>query len=89
MIDTLKMSYPLAHPSMLRRQWFRLLETTPGVPSAFVCGYGRVVNDEAEAQKALRAAGIANIDRVLSYDNICNKTAEEIAKELTENGGAE
>ena len=88
MIDTLKMSYPLAHPSMLRRQWFRLMETTPGVPSSYVDGYGRVVNNEVEAQKALRAAGITNIDRVLSYGNIDHKTAEEIAKELTENGGA-
>ena len=87
-IDTLKMSYPLAHPSMLRRQWFRLMETTPGVPSAYVGGYGRVVNNETEAQKALRAAGINNIDRVLSYGDICRKSAEKIAKELTENEGA-
>lgn len=83
MIDTLKMSYPLAHPSMLRRQWFRLLETTPDVPTAFVHGYGRPVYDEQEAQKALRAAGISNIDRILSYANITGKSAEDIAKELT------
>ena len=88
MIDTLKMSYPLAHPSMLRRQWFRLLETTPGVPTAYVSGYGRPVTSENEAQKVLQAAGVRNVDRVLGYENIKHKTAEAIAKELTEGEGA-
>lgn len=35
-----KMSFPLAHTSMLRRLYFRWIEVYPGVPSDFRYGYG-------------------------------------------------
>lgn len=38
-----KLSFPLVHPSMLRRLFFRFIETYPGVPSSFVWGYGRPI----------------------------------------------
>lgn len=83
-LDTLKMSYPLAHPSMLRRHWFRLLETTEGVPASYTCGYGRVIDSEQEAMRVLKAANINNIQRVLCFSDIEGCTAEEIAKMLVE-----
>ena len=83
-LDTLKMSYPLAHPSMLRRHWFRLLETTEGVPERYTDGYGRVIDTEAEAQRVLKAANINNIQRVLCFSDIEDHTAEEIEKMLVE-----
>lgn len=35
-----KLSFPLVHPSMLRRLSFRFTEVYPGVPSIYVKGYG-------------------------------------------------
>lgn len=35
-----KMSFPLVHPSMLRRLFFRFVETYPNVPRSFRHGYG-------------------------------------------------
>lgn len=83
-MDTLKMSYPLAHPSMLRRQWFRLLETTEGVPSEYVYGYGRAIDNERRCTKTLEGAGVTNIQRALCFDEVEHKTPQEIAKMLTE-----
>lgn len=83
-MDTLKMSYPLAHPSMLRRQWFRLLETTEGVPENFVCGYGAIVKDELSCMKILKNAGVNNIQRSLCFSEVDGKTPREIAKMLVE-----
>lgn len=85
-MDTLKMSYPLAHPSMLRRQWFRLLETTPGVPDQYVSGYGTVIKTEREALDVLKQAKIQHINRCLCYSEIAGRTADEIAEMIT--GGA-
>lgn len=82
-IDTLKMSYPLAHPSMLRRHAFKLLETTPDVSSGFVNNYGMPINSEKESMDILEAAGVNNIQRVLSFGTICGKNAEDIAKMIT------
>lgn len=39
-LDTLKLCFPLAHPSMLRRIGFRFLETVPGMTENFTMGYG-------------------------------------------------
>lgn len=83
-MDTLKMSYPLAHPSMLRRQWFRLLETTEGVPSSYVDGYGAPITSERRCMQTLKNAGVNNIQRALCYSEVEYKTPEEIAKMLVE-----
>lgn len=82
-LNVLKMAYPLAHPSMLRRQWFRLLETTPNVPDSFTGGYGRTIRTEAEALSVLKQSGVTNIQRCLCYYEIEGKTADEIAKMIT------
>lgn len=39
-----KLSFPLVHPSMLRRLFFRFIETYPGVPNSFERGYGRPIS---------------------------------------------
>lgn len=83
-MDTLKMAYPLAHPSMLRRQWFRLLETTEGVPSSYVFGYGSVIDNEKRCMETLKNAGVNNIQRALCFSEVEYKTPEEIATMLME-----
>lgn len=83
-MDTLKMAYPIAHPSMLRRQWFKLLETTEGVPSSYTCGYGQVIDNEKRCMETLKNAGVNNIQRALCFYDVEYKSAEEIAKMLVE-----
>lgn len=41
-----KLSFPLVHPSMLRRLFFRFVETYPNVPRSFRGGYGRPMGPE-------------------------------------------
>lgn len=49
-LDTLKLCFPLAHPSMLRRIGFKFLETVPGMTQDFTMGYGRSLDtDESTA----------------------------------------
>lgn len=38
-----KLSFPLVHPSMLRRLFFRFIEVHPGIPRNFIPGYGRPI----------------------------------------------
>lgn len=84
-MDTLKMAYPIAHPSMLRRHWFRLLETTENVPKSYVDGYGTIINEEARTMETLKKAGVNNIQRVLSFRDVDGKTPQEIANMLLGN----
>lgn len=37
-----KLAFPLVHPSMFRRMYFRFTETFPTIPSSFSWGYGSV-----------------------------------------------
>lgn len=48
-----KMTFPLAHTSMLRRLYFKWLEVYPGVPSGFRGGYGYpcTINELKEVYK--------------------------------------
>ncbi len=46
-LDMLKISYPLVHPSMLRRHFFRWLETFPEMKEvAFLKNYGTVLDEK-------------------------------------------
>ena len=47
-----KLAFPLVHPSMLRRLYFRFVEVFPTIPKSFLWGYGRVPS-EAEFKKAI------------------------------------
>lgn len=44
-LNILKLSFPLVHPSMLRRLSFRFTEVHPGVPSIYVNGYGTTLSE--------------------------------------------
>lgn len=41
-----KLAFPLVHPSMLRRLFFRFIEVYPNVTNSFVCGYGRPADSD-------------------------------------------
>lgn len=40
-----KLAFPLVHPSMFRRLYFRFIEVYPTIPNSFACGYGRVPSE--------------------------------------------
>lgn len=86
-LDTLKMSYPLAHPSMLRRHGFRAVETASGVVREYAeNGYGYPITNENDSFDFLKKCHVNNIDKVLCYNSISGKTPEEIVKLITGEG---
>lgn len=71
-------AYPLAHPSFLRRHYFRWLETTttPKLSKNFARNYGIVPNDTSTIKNAL----IGKIDSpvIIRASNYLNKSLPEI-----------
>lgn len=45
-LNVSKLAFPLVHPSMLRRLFFRFIEVYPNVTNSFVCGYGRPADSD-------------------------------------------
>lgn len=41
-LNVSKLAFPLVHPAMFRRLYFRFIETYPTIPKSFRWGYGRV-----------------------------------------------
>lgn len=68
-----KLAFPLVHPAMFRRLYFRFIEVYPTMPQSFKYGYGKVPK---EAQ--FKAACGKN--EILLPTLLGGKTEEEIAK---------
>lgn len=81
-IDTLRMSYPLAHSSFLRRQCFRWEEVTENVPSCYASGYGQVPESKKQAEFFSRNG--MKFDKVLTYADIEFASVDDIIKMITE-----
>lgn len=75
--DVLKMAYPLAHPSMLRRHFFRAIEVTEDVPTQFAPTYGHALSDAKEIRRHTESV-TKNMQAVYSYYDAKGKTVEEI-----------
>ena len=82
-LNVLKTAYPLCHPSMLRRHSFRWTETTKGVSSTFVNGYGRALN---ETQEMLNACGLRGTCSFRLFD-VEGKSAEDVAQYILNGAG--
>ena len=79
--DVLKMVYPLAHPSMLRRHFFRFIEVTKNVNYDFVYTYGRPIKNKETIKEIINNR--EKFNAVLSFYDINEEmTAEEVAKEI-------
>lgn len=79
--DVLKMVYPLAHPSMLRRHFLRFVEVTENVSGDFVGTYGRPIKREETIKEIINNR--EKFNAVLSFYDINEEmTAEEVAKEI-------
>lgn len=81
-IDTLRMSYPMAHSSFLRRQCFRWEEVTENIPECYADGYGLVPESKEQAEFFSRNG--MKFDKVLTYTDIEYMSTEDIIKMITE-----
>lgn len=81
-LNVSKLAFPLVHPSMFRRLYFRFIETYPTIPKSYKYGYGRVPS-ESEFKKCcekneiilptlLRGANESEIQR-LSVDELISR----------------
>lgn len=80
-IDTLRMSYPMAHSSFLRRQCFRWEEVTENVPNCYAGSYGYVPESKEQAEFFKRNG--MKFDKVLTFGDIINMSTDEITKMIT------
>lgn len=76
-LDVLKMIYPLGHPSMMRRHFFRWLEVTK-MPAAFRHGYGQYMQNY-EVGRLANEAGI-KADRVIGYETASQNDYKALAR---------
>lgn len=81
--DTLKMAYPMAHPSMLRRHFFKVVETTEGVDNRFVSSYGAPVTDKGMLKALLKNNGVTNDkSQVIEYYEAKRLSVDEMVKSI-------
>jgi hypothetical protein len=78
-LDILKMCFPIAHPSMLRRFSFRWLETAPLLPKGFNYGYGTPIHHSSTARKEFEETYLRQNEHII-YSNDCSKSKWEIEK---------
>lgn len=83
-LNLLKICFPLAHPSMVRRIGFKFLETIPGITDErFSCGYGSTVPIE-ELRKIFQSKNTV----ILNYYTIAkemNFDTEKLIKYIEDN----
>lgn len=79
-LDTLRMSYPLAHSSFLRRQCLRWEEVTEGVPERYASGYGHVPESREQADFFKRNG--MKFDAFLAFNDVRYMKVEEIVKTI-------
>lgn len=82
-----KMVFPMAHPSMLRRIGFRVVECTPGISSHWVSGYGRVWHDGADIYAKTVSENFVVLPPYKDYRNVMNMTFEDFLNLLKERSG--
>lgn len=68
-----KLAFPLVHPSMFRRLYFRFIEVYPTIPKSFSFGYGKV--PVASDFKA-----VCGKDEILLPTLLCGSSEDEIQK---------
>lgn len=85
--NVLKMCYPMAHPSMLRRHFFRAIEVTKGVPVRFTKGYGAPVSANG-LKKILKENTGTKMDYCTGIDECRYMNAEGIAEMIMKGANA-
>ena len=78
-----KLAFPLVHPSMFRRLYFRFIEVFPTIPKGFLWGYGRVPS-EAEFKKAIgdKEIVLPTIIEAATSSDIKTTSVDELIEKL-------
>jgi len=77
-LNLLKISFPIAHPSFLRRIGFKWLETSPDIrTNGFSFGYGKALSMN-EYEYDLLCEFLGKEENLILLPNIINKSEEEI-----------
>lgn len=66
-MDRLKLVYPMVHPSMLRRHFFKYIEVCDIRNNDFRVGYGSVIDDMTTSKNIIKDCGI-KADEVYTYE---------------------
>lgn len=83
--DTLKMMYPLAHPSFNRRHKFRFIEVTKGINvKGWAYGYGTSERNDEATKDFLLKHGL-KVDQVFNYQSLRDISIETIIEKITKN----
>lgn len=78
-LNLLKICFPIAHPSFLRRIGFKWIETVPNLnESGYAIGYGTTVKDTSIFKKSTNA-------KILLFESIKDLTEEEIMQQIISN----
>ena len=81
-MDVKKMAYPLVNPSMLRRHYFRFVETAENIKdSSWVHTYGTPIKDVLKIQEFAKNAGI-NAKKAVTFYDVREKSAPDIMRLL-------
>ena len=80
-INLRKISYPLVHPSFLRRHLFAWMETAPNIRVAFTEGYGGRVSDETQRAYMMQTQMMQPTDYFISTFTLAElSSAEDVIK---------
>ena len=79
-----KLAFPLVHPSMFRRLYFRFIETYPTIPKSYRCGYGRVPSEyEFKAVCSKGEIVLPTLLRGSTEEEITKLTVDELISKLS------
>lgn len=83
--DVMKMCYPMAHPSMIRRHMFRMMEITPELTDGFQHGWYGYPIKKRSIMESLMGVHARKVDALISFYDIRNKSVDEIIELINKN----
>lgn len=78
-----KLAFPLVHPAMFRRLYFRFIETYPTIPKSFTCGYGYVPTEaQFQAVCGKNEICLPTLMRASSEEDVIKLSVDELIAKL-------
>lgn len=79
-----KLAFPLIHPAMFRRLYFRFIETYPTIPKSYVYGYGSVIDESTFKNVCGKNEFLLpTLLKGTSNDNIVKLSVDELMSKLS------
>lgn len=83
-LNVSKLAFPLVHPSMFRRLYFRFVETYPTIPSSFIGSYGYVPSEsQFRAVCGEKEIVLPTLIRVGSEEEIVKLDVDELIEKIS------